>query len=281
MSVSTLALVFEHINKGGRSRLYGVPRSARYSKADDVDLDDISLRDLISSTEVFSSSDAVNNLVLFDGGRFDGDFRQMTNAHLGSSLVTNMTAQNFNDRAGSLLMIASGRGAEFRLSFRDQFLNEWKTTIDAQLGSDASRVGDPTMTWEVFPRNVSYLDPNLTYLKIRQNLNINIDWWPDYSAWIQYHIRLYLDGAHHVRGYCARWEYWIEGGIKTGGIEDRLRPKVQAGASTLTTKLGAKLGALSFTVSDLYLLPGRQLSPRGTGVSSGNSNDDVTIVVQL
>jgi hypothetical protein len=182
MSVSTLALVFEHINKGGQARLFGVPLSARYSKADDVDLNDIGMRDVISSTEVFSSSDAVNNLVLFDGGRFDGDFRQITNARLGTSLVSNLPGQGFNDRAGSLLMIASGRGPEFRLSFRDQFLNDWNNTIDAQLGGAASRTGDPTMTWEVFPRNVSYLDPNLTYLKIRQNLNINIDWWPDYSA---------------------------------------------------------------------------------------------------
>jgi hypothetical protein len=69
--------------------------------------------------------------------------------------------------------------------------------------------------------------------------------------------------------------------VKHGGISDRLRPKVIAGCDTLDAQLRAKLGALTFTVRDLYLLPGRQLAPAGTGIIGGASTDDVTVVVQF
>jgi len=281
MSVQILASVYEHINRGGQSRFYGVSREARYQKADFVDLDSWGMRDRLSSAELFTSAAAVNNLFLFDGPTFNDAYDHLAKGKSGPSRVVNLTTEGFNDRAASLVLVATGRRPEFRVSFRDAFLADWNTTLDGVLGSSANRTGDPIMTWEAFPRSISYLDPNLVYLKIHQNLNINIDWWPDYSAWVEYHIRLYLDGARHVRGYCARWAYWIEGGIKTGGIEDRLRPAVQSGCSTLSNRLNARLGQLNFAVNDLYILPGRQLFPLADADAQGQTEEDATIVVEL
>lgn len=281
MSVDVLAAVYEHINRGGRSRFYGVSAEARYQRADGVDLDGYGMRNVISSTELFTSSSSDNNLYLFSGDSFDGEFRHLAHARTGGSRLDNLTDLGFNDRAASLVQVATGRRPEFRISFRDAFLDEWNTSIDGQLGSDANRTGDPGMRWQAFPRGISYLDPDLVYLKIHQDLNINIDWWPDYSAWIEYHIRLYLDGANHVQGYCARWAYWVEGGLKSSGIADRLQPKVIAGCSTLDDRLAARLGALNFAVHDLYILPGNQRFVVDEGTESGSVDDDATIVVEL
>jgi hypothetical protein len=130
----------------------------------------------------------------------------------------------------------------------------------------AKRYGDPVLTWEMFPKGISYLDENRMYLKVHQKLDIEINWWPDYEASITYHLFLHLDGAKHLKGYVARWAYWIEGGAKADNIEEKLKPAVISGMNTFNTELSKQLNALSpFTFSDLYYLPGNQTGPVPTG----------------
>ena len=180
------------------------------------------------------------------------------------------------------MLVTANKGFEVRLSFRDLFLQKWKDEIDPLLGGDANRIGDPTLTWAMFPQGVSHLDPNRKYLKIHQKLNINVPWWPDYEATITYHLYLYLTGSGQLRGHVARWAYWVEGGIKSGQIADRLEPTVISGMGNLNARLGDELEAFSsFNFEDLFYLPGNQTSRRSTGAWSGWTTSDVTIVVQL
>lgn len=291
MSLSFIATGYEHTNKGGLSRLFGVNQSGRYNHIDESLLGQLSFDAILSSIEVSSSSTATANAILFSNrapgpfdigisvGDFAGDFRQVVAPKNGAPRFANMTDFGFNDRTRSILLVNTNRRLEFRVSFRDQFLDTWNNTLDDQLGSSASRTGDPLMTWAAFPKGISYLSSDQIYLQISQGLNINIDWWPDYDASITYHLYLYLDGAKKLQGYCQRWSAWVESGIKSGGIMDQLWPKVVAGVTTLNNSLTQAFQSLP-AFNDFYYLPGRQVSPVA-GVASGTTWDDVTLVFEL
>lgn len=287
MSLSFIATGYEHVNKGGLQRLFGVGKTSRYNHINQALLGQLSFDSKLSSIQVNSSNASTANVILFSNsllsilpvGNFAGDFRQVVAAKNGSPNFVNMTDYGFNDHTRSMLLINTSRGLEFRVSFRDQFLDQWKSTLDAQLGGDASRVGDPIFTWAAFPEGISYLSSSQIYLYISQKLNINIPWWPDYDARITYHIYLYLDGSNKLKGYCQRWSAWVEGGIKSDDIMDKLWPKVVSGASTINTSLNDSFNSLP-AFKDFYYLPGRQISPV-TGVTSGTTYSDVTLVFEI
>jgi hypothetical protein len=289
MAISVLASIFDGANQSGTARLYGVSKSQRYHRIPGSELSGYNLYRKISSTTEYSSSVAHCSLILFGFSfplvtfpDYQGEFVQLTNAGSGKELDSNLSSSNFDNVATSALLVAEARGPEFRLSFRDLFLSKWNTMLDSQLaGTQASREGDPVLTWEMFPAGVSYLDPNSMYLKIYQKLHISIDWWPDYDASLTYHIFLYLDSAKHLKGYVARWAYWVEGGVKSGQIADKLKPKVIAGMDTLNAQLNTQLALVGgFTFKDLYYLPGKQTAAAGTGVTKGATWQDVTIVLE-
>lgn len=215
---------------------------------------------------------------------YTGSFMQITNRRNSGSVldVDRFSTYGFNNKPTNMLVVAPNRGTEVRLSFRDLFLERWRDVIDAQLSGGARRDGDPTLTWEMWPSGISYLDPNRCYLKIHQDLDIELHCWPDYKASITYHIYLYLDGSGRLRGYVARWAYWIEGGVKADDIEDQLAPAVISGMSTLNDELATQLAAYdAFSFSDLFYLPGDQITRPPTGVITGQTISDVTIVVAL
>ncbi len=284
MSISVLASVFQHSNQGGRMALYGVSRTTRYQRASESDLDSRDLWRQISSARLLSSTEADTTLILcgfpvsfYNPPNYTGSYVQFTNARSGADFNVNLPG-SLNDLTDSLLLVATNRGPETRLSFRDLFLQRWRTTIDSKLSGGAKRSGDPILTWEMFPEGISYLDPQRIYLKVHQKLDIEIDWWPDYEASITYHILLFLSSGR-LRGNVARWAYWIEGGAKADDIEEELAPAVIAGMNDLNAQLATALGAIPITFTDLYYLPGRQLAPAQTGTLSGWTTDDVTIVL--
>lgn len=290
MSISVLTGVFSGANETGTARLYGVGTSQRYHRVPRSELSAAGLLAAISSATAYSSKTANTTLLLFGLPGFPawailpdftGRYAQITNAKSGSELDVNLSALGFNDATTSALVVATSRKNEIRLSFRDLFLAKWKTIIDSQLSGGAKRNGEPVLTWEMFPVGVSYLDSNRMYLKVHQKLDIEIDWWPDYEASITYHIFLYLDGAKKLKGYVARWAYWIEGGAKADDIEGKLKPAVISGMNTLNAELGKQLNSVSgFSFSDLYYLPGKQTSAAATGTKTGWTTDDVTIVME-
>ena len=291
MSISALSAVFTNANQSGTARLFGVGSNERTRKLPKSLMQSYGIHRNLSSATVYSTSRSDGTLVLFrplfgffDVGDFNGDYLQIANRRSSGSVfdVDSFSAHGFNDQARSMLFIAARKDTdEIRISFRDIFLNRWKQVIDAELaGTQAKRSGDPSLTWELWPTGVSYLSSSHQYLKVHQRLRIEIDWWPDYDASITYHLRLYLDGSGKLKGYVARWAYWVEGGIKSGSIADKLEPKVIAGMGTLNNELSTQLGLLSgFSFEDLYYLPGNQTSRAPTGVTKGTTLDDVTIVL--
>ena len=198
----------------------------------------------IHSADLVTTAEADGNLVFLKNDDFSGAFAQVSDA-----ASTGDAWWNINGHIGSVISVAGNKKGkkETRLSFRDQFLNQWETFLDGKLaGSRASRQGEPTLTWEMFPVGISSLDPNHTYLKIYQPLHISMPWpFSDYAASMTYHIQLFVDGNHHLRAWGQRWAWWVESGIKSGHIGDSLGPQVQrrtadAGRSGQREDLGAR-----------------------------------------
>lgn len=280
MSLEFVGFLFSQDNRQGQSMLVGVGGSDRYNRISADTLQNQGLYANIHSVELHTTDEADGNIVLLQNDDYSGAFVQVADARSQGDFW-----RPISGHIGSGLLIASNKkgNKETRVSFRDRFLDQWDTLLDAKLqGSQASREGEPTLTWEMFPANVSYLDYTLTYLKIYQPLHIHLSWWPDYAASMTYHVYLYVDGNQHVRARGVRWAYWVESGAKRGKIADKLGPQVKDGLSSLQDQLDQQLTLLDLLgpVSDVYYLPGRQLEPLGTNAIVGNTNDDITIVIQ-
>jgi hypothetical protein len=278
MSLFALATLFNGPNQTGSSRLLGLGSSDRYRPDVASDLQAAGLYNSVASGELICNQ-ADLNLVLFQNDDFSGNFFQLSEGR-----DTGDASYWHTGPAASALLIASNRRntTETRLSYADLFRSDWDTFLDAKLaGTQVSREGEPLLTWRMFPTNDQWLDAGQTYLRIHQPLHISIDWWPDYSASLDYHMVLFVDGNQHLRCWVADWECWVEGGAKNGRIHSDLDPKVAAGASDLQDHVNARLKQLDGlgAVKDVFYLPGRQLAPIGTGTVGGNTNDDVTIVI--
>ena len=294
--------LYEHANFSGRSQSYGLAHGLRYHLTRGSDLSNVNLLYKISSADLRHSSSKDVSLILFDDNYwgfftdFTGSFLQMASRVSSESSVTinNLANHGFNDRTGSLLLVARNKvnQYDFRYSFRDMIYETWIDKIDEELkDSKAKRKGEPSLTWELWPLNTSYLDRYHRYLKIHQPLKIVLDWWPDYYASITYHLYLYLDNAGKVRGYVARWAYWVEDGSKSSEIAGQLEPKVISGMNTINQELSTKFNDLDQELSntfgsnykfrELYYLPGRQLSFDPGEIVKGSTFEDITIVVVL
>jgi hypothetical protein len=282
MSLEFSGFLFAGTNRTGQSLLVGVGRGNRYSPIRADQLKNSGLYGTIGSAEIITSALADGNLVFLKNDDFTGPFAQLTDARSAGDWWWNLTGH-----IGSALLIAGNKQGtkETRVSFRDQFFNQWTTFLDNKLaGGRASREGDPTLTWEVFPASVDSLDPNLAYLKIFQPLHIHMPWyWSDYAASMTYHVFLFPTGDGHLRAAGVRWAYWVEGGAKSGQIASELEPQVRDGLGSLQDQINQQfqlLDGLLGTVTDVYYLPGRQPQNTGTGGLTGNTVDDVTIVIQ-
>lgn len=281
MSLDISGILYSADNRMGSSFFIGVGHTHRYSHISADLLQSFGLYAHVESVELFTSASADANLVLLKNDDFSGPFAQVKDARTGGDVWWDTWGH-----IGSVILVSGNKQGthETRLSFRSIFQSQWNNFLDNKLsGSQASRVGNPTLTWEMFPENISYLNSSLAYLKIYQPLHISIDWWPDYSASMTYHVYLYADGNHHLRAYGARWAWWVEGGAKSGRIGDKLGPQVRDGLGELQAQLNNQLqgfDALLGNVSDVYYLPDSQTSAMGTGSLNGNTSNDVTIVIE-
>jgi hypothetical protein len=292
MSLSALAAVFAGNDQTGNARWYGVSASSRYRRVPRSMLSSAGLDAAISSVTVYASSSAETNLILFGLpgvpwaflGDYIAGFHQVSNLHgADKPFDTNLSASGWNNSARSLLVVATRRRPEFRISFRDAFLSKWNDKLDGLLsGTEARRKGNPILTWEMFPSAVSYLDPNRIYLKIHQNLRIELSWWPNYDASVTYHIYLYVNSAKNLRGYVARWAYWVESGVKAKQIGNKIRPKVIQGMDEINSDLASSLTAFDgFDINSRYYLPGRQVGSTTSAQLGGWTTQDTTIVLEF
>ncbi len=281
MSLEFAGYLHSGDNRTGQLMLVGVGTNDRYNRISASQLTGAGLYSNIHSVELVTTQEADGNLVLLKNDDFSGAFAQVSDAKSAGDVWWSSSGH-----IASIILIAGNRQGkqENRISFHDQFFNKWTTFLDAKLqGSQASREGDPTLTWEMFPQGISYLDPNLAYLKIYQPLHIHMPWyWSDYAASMTYHIYLYVTGDRHLRAWGARWAYWVESGAKSGKIGSELEPQVRDGLSALQDQVNQQLALTDLLgpITDVYYLPGKQLERIGTGGVIGATTDDVTIVLE-
>lgn len=281
--MSITASVYEHANFNGKSRTYNA-YGFRYTKAYSAQLSNIGLHDKISSAKLFPDTSHDSLIICFQN-RFEGKYLLIGNKK-GSGLVqaaNNFTQYNMNDCTSSILFVKTKQENknEIRLNIRDLIQPVFVQMLDGKLsGTQVSRVGNPIITWDMWPVGQDYLSSGKKYLKIQQKLHISIDWWPDYDAIMTYHIYLYIQN-HKLKGYAARWWLTVEEGFKSGEIWDALAPKVEAGLNDVNSTIQSALSAFSGSnFSDLYYLPGNQTGGEANGVKTGLTVDDVTLILE-
>jgi hypothetical protein len=230
-------------------------------------------RDNISSFRSTAYGGTDGNAYAFTQDHFLGTFLEL-NMQEGWTSWWSYVGDALNDQIESAILVNRNKN-ELVTGLKDQIAGDFASGMDAQLaGTQVSRKGDPRIYTTFWPG----YDPDKTFVSIEQDLNVALDWWPDYDAQVRYDIYLYLDGAGTVQGYVA-WVYvWVEGGIFSGDIFDSLQPKLVDGAATLTSRIQEKLAIFSsFHFSSLYLLPGP--SPSGNFGDIHDAKEDSTLVL--
>lgn len=287
MPLSAVAQLYADENLGGTQTFHGLGHNERYRRVPLSALQEAGKPGGVRSALLHPTDDCDALLVLFGstlfggvsavGHRFTGQFQQI-GLPKGASDTAQMDYANPEGAASALLIATNRDSMEARLSLRRQLLNQWVSTIDAKLdGSRAVRDGEPIITWDPFPQD--YLNPDTVYVRIRQNLKIEFSWWRDYEAWMQYHLRFFIDQEGTLHASVARWEYWVRGGTKSSSIAEELEPKVIEGMSTINAQLKEEIGAFSsFSFSDVYYLPGDQTLEGSSELQGNEFNDGVSII---
>lgn len=272
--MSVFAEFFKHSNFNGYSESFTLNNNWRYwwikfgSK----------LRNEITSFRANAYAGYNGNVYGFTSNDFLGDFASL-NMSEGWTCWWSNVGSKLNDDIESALLINRSK-SELVLELKDQISGPFKTKLDAKLaGTQAKRKGEPRVYSVFWPS----FDPSRKFVRIEQDLTVELDWWPDYDARIRYDVYLYLSSGGKVKGYVAWAHTWVEGGIFSGDIKDELHPKVVDGASELTKELQSRLDLLSFfTFSRLYLLPGSQppMPPPSSNFGRiGNAKDNSTLAL--
>lgn len=280
MAINFAAVLFSEPELAGTLQIVGLGTGQRYSIVSADDLKSASLYHKVQSVELFASNTAESHIILFANDDFSGTFMQLTDNISTVDTVFEIT----EGKTGSALLVASCDAGkkETRVSMVGDFLGLWNDFITTALvGKPVTKKGEPTFTWEMFPQNINGLDPNSFYLKVYQPLHVSIAHWPDYSASLTYYIFLGIQqGEVIAQGVLATT--WVESGLKHSKVYKSLNPEVQDGLSELQIKLDFFFLGLNSknTYSNVYLLPGNQPFDLGGGMIVGNTNDDVTIVLE-
>ncbi|MFP5390941.1 MAG: hypothetical protein ACLGI6_05260 [Gammaproteobacteria bacterium] len=232
------------------------------------------LRNEISSLRANAYAGTAGNVYAFTERNFLGNYASL-NMRPGWTSWWSYVGGARNDDIESAILVNRYASGEIVISLREQIAPEFTTQLDRRLaGTQVSRKGDPRIYTLFWPGH----DSSKIFVSIEQDLNVELDWWPDYDAQVRYDIELVLTASGHIDGYVA-WVYvWVEGGIFSGDIFDSLQPQLVAGAGPLTEALRAKLAIFSgFTFQDLYLLPGPP--PSDAFGDLRNAKDGSTLVL--
>lgn len=232
------------------------------------------LGDEISSLRATAANGMGGNVYGFTENNFLGNYASL-NMGDGWTSWWSYVGDGLNDDIETAIVVNRNEAGEIVLSLGDLVGPEFATQLDARVsGTQVSRNGDPRVYSLFWPGH----DPSKIFVSIEQDLNVEIDWWPDYSAQVRYDIELQLTSEGRLDGWVA-WVYvWVEGGIFSGDIYDSLQPKLFAGASTLTESIRGKLAAFNrIAFSDMYLLPGPP--PSDSFGDLRNAKDGSTLVL--
>lgn len=268
--MAVFAEFYKHINFGVPVETFNLSNEWRYRWIRFGS----TLRNEISSLRANAYAGTNGNVYAFTQRNFLGNYASLNMAN-GWTSWWSYVGDARNDDIESAIMVNRNASGELVISLREQIAPEFIEQLDARLrGTQVSRRGDPRIYTLFWPGH----DPGSIFVSIEQDLNVALDWWPDYDAQVRYDIRLYLTADGRLDGYVA-WVYvWVEGGIFSGDIFNSLRPQLVAGAAVLTEALRAKLAVFgSFRFRDLYLLPGPP--PSASFGDLRNAKDGSTLVL--
>jgi hypothetical protein len=211
------------------------------------------LGDEISSLRATAHGGSPGNVYGFTERSYLGNYAGL-NMNSGSTSWWSYVGSGLNDDIEAAIVVNRNASGELVINLRDQIQQEFINQFDAAVsGTQASRKDNPRIFTLFWPAH----DPGRIFLSIEQDINVAIDWWPDYDAQVRYDVVVYLTSQRTVDAYVA-WVYvWVEGGVFSSRVYNALQPKLVAGATTLTNALRARLALLSgFRFWDLYMLPG-------------------------
>ena len=268
--MAVFAEFYKHINFGAPVETFNLTNNWRYLWVKFGS----NLGNEISSMRANAYGGMNGNVYGFTERNFLGNYASLNMAD-GWTSWWSYVGSALNDDIESAILVNRNRSGELIISLREQIAPEFVTQLDRRLaGTQVSRRGDPRIYTLFWPGH----DSGKIFVSIEQNLNVELDWWPDYDAQVRYDIELVLTAGGHIDGYVA-WVYvWVEGGIFSGDIFDSLQPQLVAGAGPLTEALRAKLALFSgIHFSDLYLLPGPP--PSSSFGDIRNAKDGSTLVL--
>ena len=290
-SPGAAAAVFTHANSTlqhqiGQARVLGTSEEGRYDRYSVEYMEASQLVFQIKAATTFCPQHGASSLILFSQpspayqtASFWGNFIQLTNFWDGGEFDFNLPSEV--QSVASMLLVHTQKAPELKVSFRDQFMPHWNQFFSSHMPKQVKKIGNPSLTWDPFPKNEGSLSPNSIYLTVSQNLKVSFsDYWADYACQISYWLHLFVkDGK--LSANVAQWWYYIEAGALTAVVKAILEPSIKLGAIELDKALKDDLA--QFAVKDVYYLPGRQvdweISPRDWNVFEGSTLDDVTIVL--
>jgi hypothetical protein len=260
-----------------------------YLRCDINDLDSRGFNDEISSYRLFKNPEEVaGEIILFGEYRFRGRFyEQKLNGR--EAIVPNLENVNFDDEASSVLLVRHfpneiGPLALGDLGLRDEVERFARNFLPAEY---AELRGRPVITWDMWPNGPSPpfgfdanrwhpTDPNSEFVLVMIPIEVHTGiLWIDYNAEIYFWIYLYIDDAGVLRGHMAYHGVWVESGVASGAIAQRIMEFLPQAYGPVNDALNRylSLAAAGGPYSRRYYLPGR-----ATG-GGGNTYDDVSLVL--
>lgn len=226
--------------------------------------------DIISSLYVGTSATDRGEMIIFEHKNMVGRFARFQGTP-GSTVWTNYVGGYMNDRTSSILAVRRfNPEKEFVISLGSLGL---RSQIAEYAGSvpNISLRGNPVITWDMWPS----FSPSRRYVYLKIPVRVDVPNWWDYDAEIRYWIYLYVNGAGALGAYVDYYGCWVESGVKSGSIADRIMEALPATIGRVNSELGSAISLVSPLLGPLerqYFLP-------GTAGSTGHTEDDVTLVL--
>jgi hypothetical protein len=209
-------------------------------------------------------------MIIFADKNFKGRYSRFTGTP-GHTIYTNYIGGFMNDRTSSVLAVRRfNPEKEFVISLGSLGL---RSQI-AEYASAVPRIslrGNPVITWDMWPS----FSPSRRYVYLKIPVTVDVPNWWDYDAEIRYWIYLYVSSSGQLHAYVAYYGCWVESGIKSGSIADRIMDELPSTVGAVNSELSSALALVAPLLGPLerqYFLP-------GTAATTGHTDDDVTLVL--